>query len=122
MRGKISVSKEVIPELPESFHRTLLGSGRGAVGQYRNSGGLHVREYRDSFEIHQDRVNPEADPLGHLLKDSPETLVAAGAALLLSSLNRSRRDRRLVSSPFAALLGFFLLQSFFRGMKRLLVG
>ena len=72
--GAIEVPKSVRPIMLEEAHETRLGERRGAKKQYRY-GNLHIREYDDKYVIHVDKVDPRKDPLGHLLKDSPETLL-----------------------------------------------
>lgn len=76
--GSIIVPRAVRPiiDLPES----LLGGKNGALRQYRN-GRLHVREYDDYYTVHTDKVDPAKDPLGHLIVDAPEYIVAACAAV-----------------------------------------
>jgi hypothetical protein len=58
----------------DAAKETRLGERRGAKKQYRY-GNLHIREYDDKYVVHVDKVDPRKDPLGHLLKDSPETLL-----------------------------------------------
>jgi len=72
---EISISKEVLQELPVEYEKTRLGEPRGSVRQYRGPSGLHIREYSDRFVIHRDRVDPRKDPIGHLLIDAPEARV-----------------------------------------------
>ncbi|MHB8396919.1 MAG: hypothetical protein ACYDAZ_06330 [Thermoplasmataceae archaeon] len=42
--------------------------------------GFHVVEFSDRYECHVDKVDPDRDPLGHLVEDSPGTLVAIAIA------------------------------------------
>ena len=59
MDDSFLVSKEVLPSLDGfEFDETLLGDPRGCLRQYRGANGLHVREYENYFEIHQDQVDP----------------------------------------------------------------
>jgi hypothetical protein len=93
---EISISKEVLPSLEDfGFEETQLGEKRGSIKQYRNVSGLHAREYSDRFVIHRDRADPRSDPIGHILRDSPETLVAALAtSSLLPLAGRKHRYER----------------------------
>ena len=59
---------------------TKLGDKKGALKQYRK-GNLHIREYKDKFTVHTDKVDPREDPMGHLIYDAQEVLIGlAGAA------------------------------------------
>jgi len=72
--GEIEVPKSVRPIMPDAAQETDLGERKSAKKQYRY-GNLHIREYDDRYIVHIDKVDPRKDPLGHLLKDSPETLL-----------------------------------------------
>ena len=75
----IIVPKPVRPII--DLYETNLGSKKGAKKQYRQ-GNLHIREYDDHYTVHMDSINPEQDPLGHLLFDAPEYVVGATAAII----------------------------------------
>lgn len=72
--GSIIVPKSVRPII--DWKETLIGSKKGAWKQFRY-GNLHIREFKDSYTVHMDKVDPAKDPLGHLLMDAPEYLVAS---------------------------------------------
>jgi hypothetical protein len=113
------ISKEILPSLDGfGFVETALGDLDGAIKQFRNETGIHVREYSEYFEIHRDSIDPRKNPLGHLVRDSPETLVAFGVASLLSRDNVSKN--RGYGSPLDFLGLFFSLNRFFRFLKKLL--
>jgi len=76
--GSIIVPKSVRPII--DYEETLLGSKKGAMKQFRY-GQLHIREYKDYYIVHMDKVDPRKDPIGHLLIDAPEYLVASMAGL-----------------------------------------
>lgn len=76
--GGIIVPKSVRPII--SYEETFLGNKKGAKKQFRH-GKLHIREYNDYFVIHMDKVDPRKDPIGHLLIDAPEYIVATVTAL-----------------------------------------
>lgn len=112
-----SISKQVLPSLEGfAFDETVLGDPRGCIRQYRNSRGVHVREYANYFEIHVDVVDPRANPLGHLITDSPETLVAFGAASILS---RKARHSSSIGNPLGFLFLFLSFNRVLRKIKRL---
>jgi hypothetical protein len=76
--GNILVPKDVRPFI--EYEKTCLGARRGAIRQYRYKN-LHVREYRDHYSVHSDRIDPRLDPLGHLLVDAPEYLIPLAIAI-----------------------------------------
>jgi len=78
--GEIEVPKSVRPIMLDGAQETDLGERKGAKKQYRY-GNLHIREYDDKYIVHIDKADPRKDPLGHLLKDSPETLLGIAAGI-----------------------------------------
>jgi len=78
--GEIEVPKSVRPIMLDAARETRLGERRGAKKQYRY-GNLHIREYDDKYVVHVDKVDPRKDPLGHLMKDSPETLLGIASGI-----------------------------------------
>jgi hypothetical protein len=113
------ISKEVLPSLEGlGFSDTLLGDPDGCLRQFRNTSGIHIREYENYFEVHKDKIDPGKDPIGHLIRDSPETILAFGAASMLSKrvtgIGVSKRD------PLDFLSLFLSLNRFFRFLKKLL--
>ncbi len=72
--GSIIVPKSVRPIV--DWKETLIGSKKGARKQFRY-GNLHIREFEDYYTVHMDKADPAKDPLGHLLMDAPEYLVAS---------------------------------------------
>ncbi|MGH9921890.1 MAG: hypothetical protein ACRD38_03980 [Nitrososphaerales archaeon] len=78
--GEIEVPKSVRPIMLDEAQETRLGERRGAKKQYRY-GNLHIREYDDKYVVHIDKVDPRKDPLGHLMKDTPETLLGIASGI-----------------------------------------
>ncbi len=76
--GGIIIPKSVRPII--SYEETFFGNKKGANKQFRY-GKLHIREYDDHYVVHMDKVDPTKDPLGHLLIDAPEYVVATVAGL-----------------------------------------
>jgi hypothetical protein len=66
--GNIIVPKFVRPII--KYTPTLLGEKKGSKRQYR-LGNLHIREYSDHYKVHEDKIDPRTDPLGHILIDVP---------------------------------------------------
>lgn len=125
MDNSISISKEVLTSLDGlGFSETVLGDPMCSTRQFRNKNGVHIREYHDRFVIHQDKADPRADPVGHLLKDSPETLLAFVPSLIISNNLRgtsgSRSANNRLFSPLIFLLVFFSLNRILGRIKRLL--
>lgn len=65
-----------------------IGELKGQVADWRASlqnrkEGFHVVEYEDHYETHIDSIDPIKDPLGHLVNDSPGTLVLASIVMLV---------------------------------------
>jgi hypothetical protein len=113
------ISKEVLPSLEGlDFVETIMGDPDGSLRQYRNSTGMHIREFEEYFEVHKDQVDPRVNPLGHLIRDSPETLAAFGTASLLTRSSTGKEST--YGSPLDFLSLFFFLNRFFRVLKKLL--
>jgi len=77
---EIEVPKELREFMPKKAQETLLGQKNGADKQYRY-GNLHIREYDDKFLVHNDRIDPRKDPIGHLVCDAPEVLIGLTCAV-----------------------------------------
>lgn len=65
-----------------------VGELKGQIADWRASiegtdQGFHAVEFADRYECHMDSKDPFKDPVGHLVEDSPGTLVLAGAATAL---------------------------------------
>jgi hypothetical protein len=117
------ISKEVLPSLKDfGFVETSLGDPLGSLRQFRNSTGLHAREYEEYFEVHRDKFDPRANPLGHLIHDSPETLAAFGSASLIRpfiSKNESGSLGSALGNPLDFFRLFLFFNRFFRILKKL---
>jgi hypothetical protein len=77
---EIEVPKELREFMLEEAEETFLGQKNGADKQYRY-GNLHIREYGDKFLVHNDKVDPRKDPIGHLVYDAPEVLIGLACAI-----------------------------------------
>ena len=71
--------------MPEGAQETMLGYPKGSIRQYR-LGTMHIREYKEGFEVHWDKVDPRKDPLGHLAKDAPELLVLGVGGVIIGGI------------------------------------
>jgi hypothetical protein len=114
----------------EGAHETRLGERRGAKKQFRY-GNLHIREYDDEYVVHMDNADPRKDPLGHLLKDSPETLLGIASSIyfgrkVANDVFKRRKDKSghallegVVAGGLASLVAGFLGYSFGKKIKKL---
>ena len=68
-----------------------LGELKGQLADWRASfansiRGFHAVEFADYYDTHIDSVDPLKDPLGHLVKDSPATLVGVISAVAIAGV------------------------------------
>ena len=77
---EIAVPKELREFMLDGAEETFLGKKNGANKQYRY-GNLHIREYNDKFLVHNDKIDPRKDPIGHLVYDAPEVLIGLACAI-----------------------------------------
>lgn len=66
-------------------------------------------------EIHYDKINPYQDLIGHLIEDSPQTLVGVSAGVLVGSIVYSKRK-----NVIEALLSAFVFGALSYGIAKLL--
>ena len=110
---EIEVPKELREFMLENAEETVLGQKNGAYKQYRY-GNLHIREYEDKFLVHNDKVDPRKDPIGHLVHDAPEVLIGLACAAFGSSqiakkfLNQKSTKFTLTSSLFSSIISGYL--------------
>ena len=78
------------PEDTSILHRSL-GELKLQKADWRASfqkldQGFHAVEFNDRYDCHIDKVDPDKDPIGHLVEDSPGTFVAliVGSLVLIS--------------------------------------
>lgn len=81
--GNIIVPKSIRPII--RYTPTIFGEKKGSKRQYR-MGNLHVREYADHYKVHEDKIDPRRDPLGHILIDVPNH---ATAIIMLGKIARN---------------------------------
>ena len=65
--GNIIVPKTVRPLM--EYEPTMLGEKKGSIKQYRH-GKLHIREYDTYYSVHYDKIDPNNDPIGHIMVDA----------------------------------------------------
>lgn len=99
--GGIFVPKSVRPII--DYKESFVGSKKGAKRQFRR-GNLHIREYENYYTLHMDKADPTKDPVGHLLKDAPEYLLASLIGLKAIQHNacriRKSEDSRVSINDF----------------------
>jgi len=110
---EIEVPKELREFMLEEAEETFLGQKNGAKKQYRY-GNLHVREYDDKFLVHNDRIDPRKDPIGHLVYDAPEVLIGLACAIFGSSqitkkvMNTNSKKSTLTSGLFSSIISGYV--------------
>ena len=78
---EIVIPKELGPFLMDKAEETPLGHKNGAKKQYRY-GNLHIREYENKYLVHNDKIDPRKNPIGHLVHDAPEVLIGLASAAI----------------------------------------
>jgi len=118
---EIEVPKELREFMLEGAEETILGQKNGADKQYRY-GNLHIREYGDKFLVHNDKIDPRKDPMGHLVYDAPEVLIGLACAIFSGSQivrkttnNNSKKltvTSGLISSIISGYVGYLATKKF----------
>jgi hypothetical protein len=110
---EIEVPKELREFMLEEAEETFLGQKNGAEKQYRY-GNLHIREYDDKFLVHNDRIDPRKDPIGHLVYDAPEVLIGLACAIFGGSqiakkvMNTNSKKLTFTSSLFSSIISGYI--------------
>jgi hypothetical protein len=124
----IRVTKAELPELPGEFEGSWAGTPLwiahpGSKAQYRAYPAQHAYELEEEWEFHRDRFDPKENPLGHIIFDAPEIVVAGIAAAIAGVvtflfLQGGERDKdeserhpwfpALVAVGIAAFVGFIV--------------
>ena len=110
---EIEVPKELREFMLEDAEETFLGQKNGAKKQYRY-GNLHIREYDDKFLVHNDKIDPRKDPLGHLVYDAPEVLVGLACAIFGASeitkkiMNKDSKKLTVTSGLLSSMISGYL--------------
>ena len=123
MNGEeIEVPKELRQFMLADAQETKLGQKNGAIKQFRY-GKLHIREYKDKYLVHQDKIDPRENPLGHLIHDAPEVLVglacaAIGGAKIPGQLVQNKSPvPGIISSLVYGYAGYLLTKKLKDGVK-----
>ena len=110
---EIEVPKELREFMLEDAEETFLGQKNGAKKQYRY-GNLHIREYDDKFLVHNDKIDPRKDPIGHLVYDAPEVLVGLACAIFGGSeitkkiMNKDSKKLTVTSGLLSSMISGYL--------------
>lgn len=110
---EIEIPKELGSFLLDKAEETKLGQKNGATKQYRY-GNLHIREYDDKFLVHNDKIDPRKDPIGHLVYDAPEVLVGLACAIFGGSqiakkvMNNNSKKSTLTSGLFSSIISGYV--------------
>ncbi|AFS83610.1 hypothetical protein [Candidatus Nitrosopumilus sediminis] len=112
-RDEIEVPKELREFMLEEAEETFLGQKNGAEKQYRY-GNLHIREYDDKFLVHNDKIDPRKDPIGHLVYDAPEVLIGLACAIFGGSeiakkmMNKNSKKSTVTSGLFSSIISGYV--------------
>lgn len=111
---EIPIPRDDIPHPLSMGFRKDFGEPRGQIADYRvtleDGRSVHVREYKESWKIHWDKMDWMVNAVEHLRKDSPGyyTLVCAsagsGIGAAVGAAARGRKGAAL-GALFGALLG-----------------
>ena len=110
---EIEVPKELREFMLEEAEETFLGQKNGANKQFRY-GNLHIREYDDKFLIHNDKIDPRKDPIGHLVYDAPEVLIGLACAIFGGSqiakkiMNKDSKKLTITSGLFSSIISGYM--------------
>jgi hypothetical protein len=110
---EIEVPKELREFMLEEAEETFLGQKNGSSKQYRY-GNLHIREYDDKFLVHNDKVDPRKDPIGHLVYDAPEVLIGLACAIFGGSqiakkvMNQNSKKFTLSSGLISSIISGYV--------------
>jgi len=110
---EIEVPKELREFMLEEAEETILGQKNGAEKQYRY-GNLHIREYDDKFLVHNDRIDPRKDPIGHLVYDAPEVLIGLACGIFGSSqitkriMNKDSKKLSVTSGLISSIISGYI--------------
>ncbi|HJU78145.1 MAG TPA: hypothetical protein VJ599_01090 [Nitrososphaeraceae archaeon] len=85
--GNIIVPKTVRPLM--EYEPTMLGEKKGSIKQYRH-GKLHIREYDTYYSVHYDKIDPNNDPIGHIMVDASKYFPGV---MMLSFLSKYILDK-----------------------------
>ena len=110
---EIEVPKELREFMLEEAEETFLGQKNGADKQYRY-GNLHIREYDDKFLVHNDKIDPRKDPIGHLVYDAPEVLIGlacaifGGSEIAKKTINKNFKKSTVTSRLFSSIISGYV--------------
>jgi hypothetical protein len=110
---EIEVPKELREFMLEEAEETFLGQKNGANKQFRY-GNLHIREYNDKFLVHNDKIDPRKDPIGHLVYDAPEVLIGLACAIFGGSqiakkvMNKDSKKLTVTSGLFSSIISGYM--------------
>jgi hypothetical protein len=91
------VEKNWLPSVGEKLGKTHFREPPPGTGHAECDPGSQL------CEIHYDRVNPYRDLIGHLVEDSPQTLVGLSGAILAGSVVYLKR-RNVIEALVSALV------------------
>ena len=80
--------KEIPRPEKSGWFKKHIGEIKGQIADWRGSfigavKGIHIVEFNNYYECHIDRIDPLKNPIGHLIHDSPSTLIYLGIGALI---------------------------------------
>jgi hypothetical protein len=79
-RDDLAVSVDAVPH-PEQMGLTKkMGLPSRQRANYR-IGQIHIKDHETYYAIHWDECDPDADPIGHLVKDAPLVGLAVASGI-----------------------------------------
>lgn len=124
---KILIPKSEMLSSPMGFEETPLGELKGAIRQYRGPDNLHLLEYSDRWELHQDYGDPRTFGgfIIHIFLDAPEVGLA-----LLNAIGSYKKKFDETNSMVDAIgealetgilsyIGFKIMKEFFEYLGKL---
>ncbi|PNV81165.1 MAG: hypothetical protein C0179_04120 [Fervidicoccus sp.] len=116
---EVMIQKSVLPDPEAVGFKKALGEPKGQRADYsyplENGGRIHLLDYGDHYRAHRDNVDPDRDPIGHLIYDSPRIALALGAivgGLLGKSSSKGDKTEGFLCG---ALIGLLLTSIFLAG-------
>jgi len=113
----ITIPKRLVRHpLEDGFTKTF-GEYQGQIMDYEltlaDGRRIHVREFKDYYKAHWDRISPKVDPLEHLRVDAPGwwVLFAGLAGAALSYLMSKRPENTVNGLILGMIFGVLTIES-----------
>jgi hypothetical protein len=107
----IIVPIDEVPDPEKEGAVRTIGEYKGQEADYEftlDEGRVHIRKYKDHYEVHWDKVSPLVNAIEHLRQDAPHwwiLLWTAGGAIMGALFHKKDRS---TGTGIGALLGLLL--------------